>query len=85
MTVLKRNSLPDHEFPTSATGQAWHAVSGAEALSAQESDFSGLTEAEIGLARNSEFQPVSLGPRVLRMETAATAALAIVQSSLGNI
>ena len=45
----------------------------------------GLTEAEIGLARNSEFQPVSLGPRVLRMETAATAALAIVQSSLGNI
>ena len=45
----------------------------------------GLTDAEIGLTRKTEFQPVSLGPRVLRMETAATAALAIVQSSLGNI
>ena len=45
----------------------------------------GLTDAETGLARKSEFQPVSLGPRVLRMETAATAALAIVQSSPGNI
>ncbi len=45
----------------------------------------GLTDAEIGLADEAEFQTVSLGPRVLRMETAATAALAIVQSSLGNI
>jgi 16S rRNA (uracil1498-N3)-methyltransferase len=45
----------------------------------------GLTDAEIGLAHKTEFQAVSLGPRVLRMETAATAALAIVQSSPGNI
>lgn len=45
----------------------------------------GLTDAEIGLAHKTEFQAVSLGPRVLRMETAATAALAIVQSPPGNI
>lgn len=45
----------------------------------------GLTDAEIGLAQKTEFQAVSLGPRVLRMETAATAALAIVQSSPGKI
>jgi 16S rRNA (uracil1498-N3)-methyltransferase len=45
----------------------------------------GLTDREIDLARESGFQPVSLGIRVLRTETAATAALAIVQSTLGNI
>ncbi len=45
----------------------------------------GLTDAEIGLAQKTGFQAISLGPRVLRMETAATAALAIVQSSPGKI
>ena len=45
----------------------------------------GLTEREIRLARSSLFQPVRLGPRVLRTETAASAALAIVQSELGDM
>lgn len=40
----------------------------------------GLNTHEIDLARNSGFAPVTLGERVLRFETAAIAALAIVQS-----
>lgn len=45
----------------------------------------GLNPHEIGLARDSGFQPVSLGSRILRTETAATAALAIIQSGLGDL
>lgn len=45
----------------------------------------GFTEAEIGLASRSGFVPVSLGPRILRTETAALAAIAILQSRLGDL
>ena len=45
----------------------------------------GLNPAEIDLAKAMGFEPVSLGPRVLRTETAATSALAIVQSLLGDM
>ncbi|MDH3759766.1 MAG: 16S rRNA (uracil(1498)-N(3))-methyltransferase [Gammaproteobacteria bacterium] len=45
----------------------------------------GLNPQEIGLAKDAGFQPVSLGSRVLRTETAATAALAIIQSGLGDL
>jgi 16S rRNA (uracil1498-N3)-methyltransferase len=45
----------------------------------------GLTPAEIELAASRGFTPLRLGPRVLRTETAATAALAIVQSLVGDI
>ena len=45
----------------------------------------GLNEQEIDFARTSGFQPASLGPRVLRTETAASAALAIVQSRIGDM
>ncbi|MFA9419725.1 MAG: 16S rRNA (uracil(1498)-N(3))-methyltransferase [Gammaproteobacteria bacterium] len=45
----------------------------------------GLSKAEIKLARASGFIPTRLGPRVLRTETAAVTALAIVQSTWGDI
>ena len=45
----------------------------------------GLTPAEIELAGSRGFSLLRLGPRVLRTETAATAALAIVQSLVGDI
>jgi 16S rRNA (uracil1498-N3)-methyltransferase len=44
----------------------------------------GLNEAEIALAISCGFQPVSLGPRILRTETAALAAVAILQSRFGD-
>ena len=45
----------------------------------------GLNPAEIETARQAGFSAASLGPRVLRTETAATSAVAIVQSMLGDL
>jgi 16S rRNA (uracil1498-N3)-methyltransferase len=45
----------------------------------------GLNPAEIDAAITAGFTPVGLGPRVLRTETAATAALAILQSLRGDM
>ena len=45
----------------------------------------GLDDIETAAARDAGFTPVSLGPRVLRTETAAVAGLAIVQSVFGDI
>ena len=45
----------------------------------------GFSEAEFEQANAAGFQPVSLGPRVLRTETAAVASLAILQSFWGDL
>lgn len=44
----------------------------------------GLNPAERQLARNEGFLPWRLGPRVLRMETAAAAALSLLQDRFGD-
>jgi 16S rRNA (uracil1498-N3)-methyltransferase len=46
---------------------------------------SGLSEAELAAAVNAGFRPVSLGPRVLRTETAGLAAIAVLQSRFGDL
>jgi 16S rRNA (uracil1498-N3)-methyltransferase len=45
----------------------------------------GLTEAEVQLAIACGFQPVALGPRVLRTETAPVVAQAILQNHWGDL
>lgn len=45
----------------------------------------GLNDNEIDLAEQHQFQPLQLGPRVLRTETAPIAALAIVQNIWGDV
>lgn len=45
----------------------------------------GLTRDEVELARGAGFQVVTLGPRILRTETAAIAALAVIQDRLGGL
>jgi 16S rRNA (uracil1498-N3)-methyltransferase len=45
----------------------------------------GLTESEEDLARTAGFAPVRLGPRVLRTETAALAALTLLQRKFGDL
>ncbi len=45
----------------------------------------GFSAAEIEAAQNAGFLPVSLGPRILRTETAAIAATAVVQALLGDL
>ncbi|HEU4707923.1 MAG TPA: 16S rRNA (uracil(1498)-N(3))-methyltransferase [Methylophilaceae bacterium] len=44
----------------------------------------GLTEAEIEMASNNGFQPIKLGRRILRTETAPLAALAAMQTLWGD-
>jgi 16S rRNA (uracil1498-N3)-methyltransferase len=45
----------------------------------------GLTDAEVDAATGAGFAPRSLGPRILRTETAAIAALAVLQSVGGDL
>lgn len=45
----------------------------------------GLSEAEIGLAGQYGFLPLNLGPRILRTETAAVAAMAVLQYHFGDM
>lgn len=45
----------------------------------------GLTDAEIAAGAAADFQPVRLGPRVLRTETAALSALTAVQYQFGDL
>lgn len=45
----------------------------------------GLTDAEVDLAQQSEFMPIKLGPRILRTETAALAAITAIQTKWGDL
>lgn len=45
----------------------------------------GFTGSEIEIAREYGFQPITLGPRVLRAETAPTVVLSILQSRWGDL
>jgi 16S rRNA (uracil1498-N3)-methyltransferase len=45
----------------------------------------GLSQAERTAASAAQFQGLSLGPRILRTETAALAALAVIQQQLGDL
>jgi len=45
----------------------------------------GFSETEVARAQQEGFTPVSLGPRILRAETATLAATAILQYTLGNL
>jgi len=45
----------------------------------------GFSKAEVACAQQEGFTPISLGPRILRAETATLAATAILQFTLGNL
>lgn len=45
----------------------------------------GLTDDELALAGQAGFEPRSLGPRVLRTETAAIVAVAVLQAAAGDL
>jgi 16S rRNA (uracil1498-N3)-methyltransferase len=45
----------------------------------------GFTETEVKQAQDAQFKIASLGPRILRLETAALVALSIVQYELGDL
>ena len=45
----------------------------------------GFTRDEVALAKTLQFQLLSLGPRILRTETAAIAALSVLQAVGGDL
>lgn len=45
----------------------------------------GLSDAEVATARAQDFKNLSLGPRILRAETAAIAAITLIQKSFGDM
>lgn len=45
----------------------------------------GFTELEVSSAHSNGFDSIKLGPRILRTETAAMVALAVVQSQIGDL
>jgi len=45
----------------------------------------GLSDQEITLAKQNNFIPISLGPRILRTETAALTAISILQAKWGDL
>ena len=45
----------------------------------------GLSEDEVEMAKAMQFQPLSLGPRILRTETAAISALSVLQAVSGDL
>jgi len=57
-------------------------VSGATILIGPEG---GLAEAEVGLARSHGFVVASLGPRILRTETAGLTVIAVLQARFGDL
>lgn len=63
-------------LPTNATPQSVLLLIGPEG---------GLSEQEIALARSHHFSPLTLGPRVLRTETAPIASISLVQYLWGDL
>jgi 16S rRNA (uracil1498-N3)-methyltransferase len=60
------------------------AARGATAVELLVGPEGGLDDAELAAAQAAGFRPCGLGPRVLRRETAALAALAVLQSVAGD-
>jgi 16S rRNA (uracil1498-N3)-methyltransferase len=70
----QKNSL--HSSPPRADGKGLQIVFGPEG---------GFPKEEVDLARDTGFQILSLGPRILKAETANIAAVSIIQHLLGNM
>lgn len=70
---------PGASVPLSAAG-----VARGDSVTLLAGPESGFGEAELALAIAAGFQPVSLGPRILRTETAGLAAIAALQALAGD-
>lgn len=66
-------------------GQSFKELSPPQTLSLLIGPEGGLSEAELDLAIQSGFTALQFGPRILRTETAAVAALAVVQTMWGDL
>ncbi len=81
---LAERGLPALTLPASASRDGPAAGPAAGPLAVLIGPEGGLTAREIAAATARGFQPVRLGPRVLRTETAGTAILAALQTMRGD-
>lgn len=65
--------------------QRFHSLPQPQALTLLIGPEGGLSDAEISQAQQAGFTAVQFGPRILRTETAAVAALAVVQTLWGDL
>jgi len=77
--------VPDLDAPEMSKMLQVLKPSSAQSLALMIGPEGGLSPDEIATARRSDWHLVSLGPRTLRVETAATAALTLVLSALDEI
>ncbi len=82
MGHLGEGALPLREVLAEATGRGGYAPLRVAILTGPEGD---LAEAESRQAMDAGFLPVSLGPRVLRADTAPVSLIAIAQHVLGDV
>jgi 16S rRNA (uracil1498-N3)-methyltransferase len=72
------------EEQTQGLRQVLHTLAGQSPIVVLIGPEGGLTAQEVAVARSYGFLPVSLGPRLLRTETAAIAVTSIIRYSLGE-
>jgi 16S rRNA (uracil1498-N3)-methyltransferase len=70
---------------TRSLGAALAAAPGAEATAVLIGPEGGFAVEEVALAEKAGFAPVGLGPRILRVETAAIVAVALIQAAAGGM
>lgn len=68
-----------------ATPTAWQAGDGIDTATLLIGPEGGLAEAEVAAATDAGFAPLTLGPRVLRTETAPVVALTLLQHYFGDL
>ncbi|WP_110669543.1 16S rRNA (uracil(1498)-N(3))-methyltransferase [Salinicola halophilus] len=68
-----------------ATDERWREQEAIESAALLIGPEGGLSAAEVDQARAAEFLPLTLGPRVLRTETAPVVALALLQHHFGDL
>lgn len=86
-TWLAQDSA-SHRFilaPTAATKMQKIAIKNNDKVTVMIGPEGGFSEAEIAQATTQGYQALNLGPRILRTETAAVAALAILQGLYGDL
>ncbi|NRB54722.1 MAG: 16S rRNA (uracil(1498)-N(3))-methyltransferase [Salinicola sp.] len=68
-----------------ATDDSWQQADSVESAALLIGPEGGLSSAEVDTARRAGFQPLTLGPRILRTETAPVVALALLQHHFGDL
>ncbi len=68
-----------------ATDDSWRQAEAVDSAALLIGPEGGLTDVEVAAAQHAGFQPLTLGPRILRTETAPVVALTLLQHYFGDL